>query len=1431
MDDEGSTPRSSDTIGGKRDMEVSNITNTISNLENTCTSTSDTLPRKIPKLDSTDQFQMQTTITRNEGVDQGLQDKISFNKEKDSTKYSLSCMHKVSGRLNESINCQEHVAPSIEDGAHLIGESGSKWQVTSHDHQREKPEIEFNKGDTTSHMQQDSCHNDCPERVAFVSSRHDSLYLMDRSGSKSLSAINHHHGDYEENSSHSTSFQLQETLKPRLLLGVADKGSPDSTNFSCLSGRMSSSHSATNSGSNGLLQRSNNSSELQLIHGSCTSEHLLQSDSSSSQNHSGDAQAAIQEMHKTRSMVSSRPVESASSVLAIRGSPLSAALSDQEDDGVLQNNSQNLSQSPTPSIVRFSSSPSVCETHGFMDESHCSRLSSSSSSPRKLHNTTNLSLLRGTVHIASIPNTVRSLRNSSIPKQSSRSQVNFMNLNEEPKNIKEGKLPEYSSLSADPFLANDISQHQPHTLSAAKVLTTNSSLPTQPSKQVQSGSPVLFELSCPRKSDQHSNILTTFQEPLIPVPYWQDDQKFIGNNTTIFQSCIEPPDANTNAAKPESKQQRQETAVSDELLVLRDSKDDGEHVVGSIQNYPGHLCSGVFFNEMGSKNCFTNPEHVAIDEIHKPYGLVSENGCNQSEIDDTEVGRGEIASSLISEAGSFAGDEQEFIESENVSTHERGDSGVLVTQDTRSWQRNDYTSDGHLMNRRTENRVTFAACDRDKAYEIAKNRFDVGEQGNFKIRSEKDYHERIHTEQEDTHFKSNYSTDSEDGSGGHNKYNNPGTRPRTVKHIHSPEKKQSDPFNITTTKEIYSYDEIVSVDSGSDNTEEEQEQEEEEDQEDQEEDQEEQQEQEEDQEDQEELEELEQVQEEEDQEDQEEQEEQEEDQEEEELDDNDYTDEEDVDNSDSESSEDGDHCLSYTAGKNHKLNDRSGNHETSDFQYSKSIQVSSYNISDIQENEIPHHGYVYRILSGDSNQSFPSENGTDSDSSQSVTTITEPNDIVGLEDHFEYESHREEKEICSADETDVIDQDDDEVDELNCGVSWEDAKSPNNTAGIKGENKVVEKITCLNSETPMPNTGSTSTMVPVNNFDEVSQSPTFSSEAAQYVTGIDQVLSYTESSQKTITSISVNTDIVHDNWMKYDGSILSGLEISRNIWKAHKEYEEMHEMNALFHRRRRKKDEDFTQIFQRLSIDAGTNSLLVLPRLTRDDESQVEKIWRSGGDDDILSENVDLRISVKRFDLRTLEGKTWLNDMVINTYMALILDRSQKQADEFPHVWTFNSFFYQKLKASGYNGVRRWTRKAKPSVFAYDKLIIPINVNSMHWCCGCVDFKKKTIEYYDSMHQSAGSFHSELRMWLNEEWKSRKNGEPFDFSGWRNVTSSNCPHQTNCSDCGVFASQFAECLSRNAKFWFTQRDMAELRKRMVSEIVEQKLAARSSVIH
>merc|ERR1719318_297181 len=45
----------------------------------------------------------------------------------------------------------------------------------------------------------------------------------------------------------------------------------------------------------------------------------------------------------------------------------------------------------------------------------------------------------------------------------------------------------------------------------------------------------------------------------------------------------------------------------------------------------------------------------------------------------------------------------------------------------------------------------------------------------------------------------------------------------------------------------------------------------------------------------------------------------------------------------------------------------------------------------------------------------------------------------------------------------------------------------------------------------------------------------------------------------------------------------------------------------------------------------------------------------------------------------------------------------------------------------------------------------------------------------------------------------------------------------NGSDCGMFTCKFAEYLSRRAKFTFSQRDMPYFRKRMVYEIVKNKL--------
>ena len=65
------------------------------------------------------------------------------------------------------------------------------------------------------------------------------------------------------------------------------------------------------------------------------------------------------------------------------------------------------------------------------------------------------------------------------------------------------------------------------------------------------------------------------------------------------------------------------------------------------------------------------------------------------------------------------------------------------------------------------------------------------------------------------------------------------------------------------------------------------------------------------------------------------------------------------------------------------------------------------------------------------------------------------------------------------------------------------------------------------------------------------------------------------------------------------------------------------------------------------------------------------------------------------------------------------------------------------------------------------------------------------------------------------------------MSGWKQVIAKKIPQQTNGSDCGVFACKYAEYSSRRARFTFSQSNMPDFRKRMVWEIVKNKLLSPS----
>lgn len=238
---------------------------------------------------------------------------------------------------------------------------------------------------------------------------------------------------------------------------------------------------------------------------------------------------------------------------------------------------------------------------------------------------------------------------------------------------------------------------------------------------------------------------------------------------------------------------------------------------------------------------------------------------------------------------------------------------------------------------------------------------------------------------------------------------------------------------------------------------------------------------------------------------------------------------------------------------------------------------------------------------------------------------------------------------------------------------------------------------------------------------------------------------------------------------------------------------------------------------------------------------------------------------VEERDMSKLRPGQWLNDEVINFYGVLILHRAREAEKErerggvarraFWNIHVFNSFFWQNLTSRGYAGVRRWTRNV--DLFTKDLVLFPINLGQAHWVCACLNLRLRRIEYYDSMGMARRSVFDTLRSYLREELRDKKKLE-IDLSDWEDFAAEDTsPQQENGYDCGVFAMQTLEQLSRRdpqlpmpppldaAQFthpadptalrlareeyaedyaWnFAQSNMPYLRRRMAAEIVQKAL--------
>lgn len=165
--------------------------------------------------------------------------------------------------------------------------------------------------------------------------------------------------------------------------------------------------------------------------------------------------------------------------------------------------------------------------------------------------------------------------------------------------------------------------------------------------------------------------------------------------------------------------------------------------------------------------------------------------------------------------------------------------------------------------------------------------------------------------------------------------------------------------------------------------------------------------------------------------------------------------------------------------------------------------------------------------------------------------------------------------------------------------------------------------------------------------------------------------------------------------------------------------------------------------------------------------------------------------------------------------MAMLVSRSAaNQQSSSPdsnllNIWAHNTHFYNTLKRFGYGGVSTWTSSLtkngeSATIFSKDVVFVPIHHAETHWCMGVLNFKKRQIEYYDSLGNGERKiFFDQMKDYLRAEYDKKQ--QDFDFPELNPYYVENCPQQTNTRDCGVFAMTYAEYISRSfAPFNFGQ---------------------------
>lgn len=230
-------------------------------------------------------------------------------------------------------------------------------------------------------------------------------------------------------------------------------------------------------------------------------------------------------------------------------------------------------------------------------------------------------------------------------------------------------------------------------------------------------------------------------------------------------------------------------------------------------------------------------------------------------------------------------------------------------------------------------------------------------------------------------------------------------------------------------------------------------------------------------------------------------------------------------------------------------------------------------------------------------------------------------------------------------------------------------------------------------------------------------------------------------------------------------------------------------------------------------------------------ESAVAGLLWDGVDDGEAVRGLNrANIALSFGDFRRLQGSSWLNDEVINSFIALVNRRSRLQhalplhekSPSAPRTFVVTTYLYTRLSPRvglyDYAGVKRWAAGQGLDLTAVDVVVVPVNLRRSHWVMVTIDLGRRTLHYYDPyLTADTTSIIQNVRHWLNDEVRQHLGDDAakrMAVHAWPEVSVDGLPEQMDGGSCGVFVLGATDCASLGTPWRFTQADIPVLRCRI-----------------